>query len=54
VWGKKIPTAAGKAIYNASNDVLNKVNDLKQMVEQVKGEIKGRHRWLRNSRAFTA
>ncbi len=40
--GKKIfPTAAGKAVYKASVDILDRVNELKLSVEVLKGEVKG-------------
>ena len=42
VVGKKIfPTAAGKAMYEASADILNRVGELKNTVEVLKGEVKG-------------
>lgn len=40
--GKKIfPTAAGKAMYAASVDILGRVAELKGTVEELKGEVKG-------------
>jgi len=40
--GKKVfPTAAGKALYPLSTDILRRVNDLKAQVEELKGEVKG-------------
>jgi len=40
--GKKIfPTAAGKAMYAASLDILNRVDDLKKSIEDLKGTVKG-------------
>ena len=40
--GKKIfPTAAGKAMYEASLDILGRVAELKNSVEELKGEVKG-------------
>ena len=40
--GKKIfPTAAGKAVYKASEDILSRVSDLKQSIEALKGEVRG-------------
>lgn len=40
--GKKIyPTAAGKAVYQASTDILGRVGELKNTVEGLKGEVKG-------------
>lgn len=40
--GKKIyPTTAGKALYQASLDILSRVNELKDTVEELKGEVKG-------------
>lgn len=42
VVGKKIfPTTAGKAVYGACRDILVRVDDLKQSVEELKGEVKG-------------
>jgi DNA-binding transcriptional LysR family regulator len=40
--GKKIfPTVAGKAMYEASIDILNRVAELKNTVEDLKGVVKG-------------
>jgi len=40
--GKKIfLTAAGKAMYQASSDILIRVDSLKDSIEELKGEIKG-------------
>ena len=40
--GKKIfPTAAGKEMYEASIDILNRVEELKITVEDLKGVVKG-------------
>jgi DNA-binding transcriptional LysR family regulator len=40
--GKKIfPTAAGKALYQASNDILERVSQLKDTVADLQGSIKG-------------
>jgi len=40
--GKKIfPTTAGKAMYEASIDILNRVAELKDTVEDLKGVVKG-------------
>jgi len=40
--GKKIfPTAAGKTMYEASHDILTRVDELKNEVEALKGEFKG-------------
>jgi DNA-binding transcriptional LysR family regulator len=40
--GKKIfTTAAGKAMYDASTDILGRVAELKDSVEALKGDIKG-------------
>ena len=40
--GKKIfTTVAGKAMYQASIDILNRVSELKSTVEELKGEVKG-------------
>lgn len=42
VVGKKIfPTAAGNAMYEASVDILNRVGELKNTVEELKGVVKG-------------
>lgn len=40
--GKKtFPTAAGKVMYEASLDILSRVEDLKNTIEDLKGTIKG-------------
>ncbi|MCW8932448.1 MAG: LysR family transcriptional regulator [Gammaproteobacteria bacterium] len=40
--GKKIfPTIAGKAMYEASQDILNRVSDLSNSIEEIKGKVKG-------------
>jgi len=40
--GKKIfPTIAGKATYEASLDILNRVSSLKNTIEELKGVVKG-------------
>lgn len=40
--GKKIfLTAAGKAMYATSLDILNRVNDFKNSIEELKGDVKG-------------
>lgn len=40
--GKKIfPTAAGKVTYDASLDILSRIEDLKMSVEELKGDVKG-------------
>ena len=40
--GKKIfPTAAGKAMYEASLDILNRVENLKITIEELEGTVKG-------------
>lgn len=40
--GKKIfPTAAGKAMYAASLDILNRVEALKIAIEELQGDVKG-------------
>jgi len=40
--GKKIfPTAAGKVTYEASLDILNRIEDLKMSIEELKGDVKG-------------
>lgn len=42
IVGKKIfPTMAGKTMYEASCDILARVNELKESVESLKGEVKG-------------
>ena len=40
--GKKIfATTAGKALYEASLDILNRVEELKNTIEEIKGVVKG-------------
>jgi len=40
--GKKIfPTAAGKAMYQSTVEILNHVDDLKILIEGLKGDVKG-------------
>ena len=40
--GKKVfPTAAGKAMYDASVDILNRIDDLKISIEELQGTVKG-------------
>jgi len=40
--GKKIfPTTAGKAMYEASQDILSRVSDLSKSIEEIKGQVKG-------------
>lgn len=40
--GKKIyPTTAGKAMYKASVDILSRIGELDNTVEELKGEVKG-------------
>lgn len=40
--GKRIfPTAAGKAMYEASTDILNRVGELRRAVSELKGVVKG-------------
>lgn len=42
LMGKKIfPTMAGKTIYEASCDILGRIEDVKNSIESLKGEIKG-------------
>jgi DNA-binding transcriptional LysR family regulator len=41
VGKKTFPTAAGKAMYAASLDILNRVEDLKNSIEELKGTVKG-------------
>ena len=42
VGKKTFPTAAGKMMYDASLDILNRVEDLKNSIEELKGTVKGR------------
>lgn len=40
--GKKVlPTAAGKTVYTASHDIINRVKDLGVAIEDLKGTVKG-------------
>lgn len=40
--GKRIfPTAAGKAMYEASCDILNRINQLREAVDDLQGKIQG-------------
>lgn len=40
--GKKLyPSLAGDAVYDASLDILNRVSNLKNSIEELKGEVKG-------------
>ncbi len=41
VGKKTFPTAAGKTMYNASLDILNRVDQLKNSIEELKGTVKG-------------
>lgn len=41
VGKKTFPTAAGKTMYDASLDILNRVEDLKNSIEELKGTVKG-------------
>jgi len=41
VGKKTFPTAAGKAMYAASLDILNRIEDLKNSIEDLKGIVKG-------------
>ena len=41
VGKKSFPTTAGKTLYSASLDILNRVEDLKSSIEELKGEVKG-------------
>ena len=41
VGKKTFPTAAGKMMYDASLDILNRVEDLKNSIEELKGTVKG-------------
>lgn len=38
---KTFPTAAGKAMYDASLDILNRVDDIKISIDELKGTVKG-------------
>jgi DNA-binding transcriptional LysR family regulator len=41
VGKKTFPTAAGKKVYDASLDIINRVEDLKNSIEELKGTVKG-------------
>jgi len=41
VGKKNFPTAAGKIMYEASLDILNRVENLKISIEELKGDVKG-------------
>ncbi len=41
VGKKTFPTTAGKMMYDASLDILNRVEDLKISIEELKGTVKG-------------
>lgn len=41
VGKKTFPTPAGKVVYDASVDILSRINDLKITVEELKGSVKG-------------
>jgi len=41
VGKKTFPTAAGKTVYAASLDIINRVKDLKNSIEELKGTVKG-------------
>jgi DNA-binding transcriptional LysR family regulator len=41
VGRKTFPTTAGKAVYAASLDIINRVEDLKSSIEELKGVVKG-------------
>lgn len=41
VGKKTFPTAAGKIMYTASLDIMNRVEDLKISIEELKGTVKG-------------
>ncbi|MCK5897081.1 MAG: LysR family transcriptional regulator [Cocleimonas sp.] len=41
VGKKTFPTAAGKMMYAASLDIINRVKDLKSSIEELKGTVKG-------------
>ena len=41
VGKKTFPTVAGKTMYAASLDIINRVNDLKISIEELKGTVKG-------------
>jgi DNA-binding transcriptional LysR family regulator len=41
VGKKTFPTAAGKTVYDASLDIINRVDDLKNSIEELTGTVKG-------------
>ena len=41
VGKKSFPTTAGRTLYNASLDILNRVDELKCSIEELKGVVKG-------------
>ena len=41
VGKKTFPTAAGKTVYAASLDIINRIDDLKNSIEELKGTVKG-------------
>jgi len=41
VGKKTFPTAAGKTVYDASLDITNRLADLKNSIEELKGTVKG-------------
>jgi len=41
VGKKTFPTTAGKTMYDASLDILNRIEDLKHSIEELKGTVKG-------------
>jgi DNA-binding transcriptional LysR family regulator len=41
VGKKTFPTAAGKTMYAASLDIINRIDDLKISIEELKGTVKG-------------
>ncbi len=41
VGKRTFPTAAGKTMYTASLDIINRVEDLKASIEELKGTVKG-------------
>ncbi|VAW66802.1 hypothetical protein MNBD_GAMMA08-947 [hydrothermal vent metagenome] len=41
VGRKSFPTAAGKAVYEASVDILDRVDKLKKTIEELEGTVKG-------------
>ncbi|MBL7003092.1 MAG: LysR family transcriptional regulator [Gammaproteobacteria bacterium] len=41
VGKKTFPTAAGKAVYDASKDILNRIEELKMTIDEQQGVVKG-------------